>query len=124
MKQSKARVAGLVAVLSLSTVEAATTDNGIRVPFREAVGMNQFKKSCVQCHGEWARGTEQGPPLIHNYYKPSHHGDEAFYRAALNGVKAHHWRFGDMPPVEGIKKRDVKKIISFIRWLQQANNLY
>jgi len=116
----------LVAVLltSSSVLSAATTDNGTRVPFKQAVGMGKFKQNCSQCHGEWARGTELGPPLIHNYYKPSHHGDNAFYRAAMSGVKAHHWKFGDMPPVEGIKKRDITRIISFIRWLQQSNNLY
>ncbi len=116
----------LVAALltSSSVLSAATTDNGTRVPFKQAVGMGKFKQNCSQCHGEWARGTELGPPLIHNYYKPSHHGDNAFYRAAMSGVKAHHWKFGDMPPVEGIKKRDVTRIISFIRWLQQSNNLY
>jgi len=116
----------LVAVLLTSSpvLSAATTDNGTRVPFKQAVGMGKFKQNCSQCHGEWARGTELGPPLIHNYYKPSHHGDNAFYRAAMSGVKAHHWKFGDMPPVEGIKKRDITRIISFIRWLQQSNNLY
>lgn len=111
-------------LLGVSLSHAATTDNGVRVPFKQAVGMGKFKQNCSQCHGEWARGTEQGPPLIHNYYKPSHHGNDAFYRAAMSGVKAHHWKFGDMPPVQGIKRRDVARIISFVRWLQQANNLY
>ncbi len=117
-------IALAVSATMVTVAGAATTDNGIRVPFKQAVGMNLFKKSCMQCHGEWARGTEQGPPLIHDFYKPSHHGDGAFYNAALNGVRAHHWRFGDMPPVEGIKERDVGKIIAFVRWLQQANGLY
>ena len=109
---------------AVPAVSAVTTDNGVRVPFKEGVGMNLFKTNCMQCHGEWAGGTEQGPPLIHDFYKPSHHGDGTFYNAAFNGVKAHHWRFGDMPPVAGIKERDVSKIISFVRWLQQANGLY
>ncbi|MBT6327820.1 MAG: cytochrome c [Candidatus Thioglobus sp.] len=76
------------------------------------------------CHGDLAKGTDSGPPLIHNFYKPSHHGDEAFYHAALNGAKAHHWKFGNMPPVEGIKRKEVTKIISYIRWLQKSNKLY
>ncbi len=114
----------LISASTTAVVHATKTDNGIRVPFKEAVGMNLFKKNCMQCHGEWARGSEQGPPLIHDFYKPSHHGDGAFYNAALNGVRAHHWRFGDMPPVEGIQERDISKIISFVRWLQQANKLY
>lgn len=113
-----------LSMVVMSAATAATTDNGIRVPFKEAVGMKLFKNNCMQCHGEWAKGTEQGPPLIHDFYKPSHHGDGSFYSAALNGVKAHHWHFGDMPPVAGVQERDVGKIISFVRWLQQANGLY
>ncbi|CAC9535452.1 hypothetical protein [uncultured Gammaproteobacteria bacterium] len=100
------------------------TDIGVNVPFMQAAGMSKFKENCAKCHGEWAKGTDSGPPLIHNYYKPSHHGDEAFYRAALNGVKAHHWRFGNMSPVEGIERKDITKIISYVRWLQKANKLY
>ncbi|MBC8494345.1 MAG: cytochrome c [Candidatus Thioglobus sp.] len=103
---------------------AITTDTGARVPFTQAVGMKKFKENCAKCHGEWAKGTDAGPPLIHNYYKPDHHGDESFYRAALNGVQAHHWRFGNMPPVENIKRKDITKIINYVRWLQKANNLY
>lgn len=103
---------------------AVKTDTGINVPFGQALGMSKFKQNCAQCHGDWAKGTDSGPPLIHNYYKPSHHGDEAFYRAALNGVRAHHWRFGNMPPVEGIEHKDIAKIITYIRWLQKSNKLY
>ena len=108
----------------MSTTQAAVTDTGVRVPFKEAVGVRLFKKNCSVCHGEWAKGTDKGPPLIHDFYKPSHHGDGAFYSAAMKGVKAHHWKFGDMPPVAGIQQRDVSKIISYVRWLQQANKLY
>jgi len=114
----------MVGVFVMSTTQAAVTDTGVRVPFKEAVGVRLFKKNCSVCHGEWAKGTDKGPPLIHDFYKPSHHGDGAFYSAAMKGVKAHHWKFGDMPPVAGIQQRDVSKIISYVRWLQQANKLY
>lgn len=95
-----------------------------RVPFRYGLGMKRFRTLCASCHGKWADGTEQGPPLLHDFYKPSHHGDAAFYRAALQGVQAHHWTFGDMPRVEGATTKDVDKIVPFIRWLQKAHGIY
>jgi mono/diheme cytochrome c family protein len=95
-----------------------------QVPFQYGVGFSQYQKNCASCHGEWARGTDQGPPLMHSYYVPSHHGDGAFYRAIDQGVQAHHWRFGDMPKPEDVTQRDAKKIVEFVRWLQQAEGLY
>ena len=112
-----------LALVSLNG-HAVVTNTGIKVPFSQGLGMGKFKQNCAKCHGEWAEGTSDGPPLIHNYYKPSHHDDEAFYRAALSGVRAHHWRFGNMPPVKGINRKDIKEIISYIRWLQKQNKLY
>ena len=38
------------------------------------------------------------PPLVHKLYEPGHHSDMAFIMAAKNGVRSHHWRFGNMPP--------------------------
>ena len=101
-----------------------TTVKQPRVPFKFGVGMKKYRTMCTQCHGEWAEGTDKGPPLIHPFYKPSHHADESFYRAAIRGVKAHHWKFGDMPPVSGATTDDVSRILPFIRWLQQENVIY
>jgi len=95
-----------------------------RVPFKFGVGMKKFKTMCAQCHGEWGEGSDQGPPLMHDFYKPSHHGDPTFYNAALKGVKAHHWKLGDMPRVQGATAKDVERILPFIRWLQKENGLY
>lgn len=61
---------------------------------------------------------------MHGFYKPSHHGNAAFYRATLQGVRAHHWQFGDMPKVEGVTAEDMDSIVPFIRWLQQEKGLY
>jgi len=94
------------------------------VPFKFAIGKKKYQASCSVCHGQWLGGTDQGPPLMHGFYKPSHHGDPAFYRAALKGVRAHHWKFGDMSPVKGISRKDMDSIIPFIRWLQQEKGLY
>jgi hypothetical protein len=86
--------------------------------------MKKYQSMCASCHGKWGNGTDNGPPLMHPYYVPSHHGDSAFYRAALKGIFAHHWKFGDMPPVPGITKEDMNRIIPFIRWMQQDKGLY
>lgn len=92
---------------------------------RAQLGQRTFEENCVSCHGLNAAGKEGiAPPLIHLYYEPGHHGDEAFQRAVAVGVKAHHWRFGDMPPVEGLTRRDVDPIIAYIRELQKANGIF
>ncbi len=111
----------------LSSVIAAnkySVDNPPKVPYKYVLGMEKFRNLCSRCHGKWGNGTHQGPPLMHGFYKPSHHGDPAFYRAALNGVRAHHWRFGDMPPVPGATRKDIDVILPFIRWLQRENGIY
>jgi len=88
------------------------------------LGEKFFNVKCAVCHGANAAGKNgTAPPLIHKTYEPSHHGDEAFYRAALNGVQSHHWRFGNMPPVKGITRADIKPIIAYIREVQRANGI-
>ena len=42
----------------------------------------------------------------------------------MKGVQAHHWPFGDMPPVPGITKRSMDKIDPHVRWLQRENGIY
>lgn len=79
-----------------------------------------FNTNCSVCHGLQATGTKQGPPLVHYYYEPGHHGDRAFYSAAQNGVPSHHWRFGDMPPVYSVSTEDVGQIICYVRTLQRS----
>lgn len=83
-----------------------------------------YQESCASCHGADLNGTRQGPPLIHPVYEPAHHGDEAFYRAAANGVRAHHWRFGDMPPVAGISRDEVRNIIAYVRDQQRQQGIH
>lgn len=90
----------------------------------EVIGQRVFEAKCVTCHGENAAGQEGvAPPLVHKYYEPSHHGDGAFLIAAKNGVRAHHWRFGNMPPVEGITDAEIKLVIAYVRALQRANGI-
>lgn len=86
-------------------------------------GEKYYDKNCISCHGDNASGTKSGPPLVHDIYNPGHHGDEAFYRAALQGVKQHHWPYGNMPPQPEISKREVSYIIAYVRELQEANGI-
>ncbi len=88
------------------------------------LGEVAFNENCAACHGKNAAG-QQGvaPPLVHQIYRPSHHGDVAFLMAAQNGVRSHHWTFGDMPPVKGVTRDDVVNIVAYIRALQQANGI-
>lgn len=89
-----------------------------------AIGQRIFDVSCASCHGANAVGVEgAGPPLIHKIYEPSHHADEAFQRAVSQGVRSHHWQFGDMPPVEGLTRGDVAMVIAYIREIQRANGI-
>jgi len=88
------------------------------------IGKLGFEAKCADCHGVNAAGQDGvAPPLIHIIYEPSHHGDEAFQRAADMGVRGHHWPFGDMPPVEGVTRGDITMIIAYIRELQRANGI-
>lgn len=88
------------------------------------IGQRAFGAKCAACHGPNAGGIEgAGPPLIHKIYEPGHHGDMAFVIAATRGVKAHHWKFGDMPPVEGITEAEVAAIVTFVRTVQVENGI-
>ncbi len=88
------------------------------------IGKAAFEAKCAVCHGVNAAGKDGvAPPLVHKIYEPSHHGDAAFLVAAKNGVRAHHWRFGNMPPVEGVTDGDVKMIVAYVRELQRANGI-
>ena len=82
-----------------------------------------FNANCVACHGKNAGGTQSGPPLVHKIYEPGHHSDLSFQRAAKLGVRAHHWPFGNMPPVPGVNESDVTQIIAYVRELQRANGI-
>ena len=87
-------------------------------------GARLFAENCAVCHGENATGTDTGPPLLHRVYEPGHHPDRLFQRAVSHGVMSHHWQFGNMPPVPGLSRKDVAKIIAYVRELQRANGIF
>lgn len=82
-------------------------------------GKTLFAANCAACHGVSLNGTENGPPLLHRIYEPSHHSDAAFQLAVKNGVRAHHWRFGDMPAIGTLNPDDVAHITAFVRMEQR-----
>ncbi len=90
----------------------------------QQIGAVAYGENCASCHGKNGAGQEDvAPPLIHKIYEPNHHGDQAFFLAAQNGVRAHHWPFGNMPPVEGITQQEVASIVEYVRALQRANGI-
>ncbi len=122
-----AGLGGLYLLLSYVLAPATPTDVfDVKLPKlsqKASVGHEVFKENCAACHGGNAGGTEQGPPLIHYIYNPGHHGDQAFYRAVRQGVRAHHWPFGDMPPQSQVSNAEVAEILAFIRETQVANGI-
>jgi len=86
-------------------------------------GETYFNAKCAACHGTNGAGTQRGPTFIHKIYRGGHHADEAFQRAAKFGAQSHHWNFGDMPPVTGITRAEVAKIVTYIREIQVANEI-
>jgi mono/diheme cytochrome c family protein len=85
-------------------------------------GQAVFNRVCAECHGENAKGGPGGPSLMHAVYWPNHHADGAFRLAVKNGVRAHHWGFGNMPAQKDkVSEAEVEDIIVFVRELQRAN---
>lgn len=89
------------------------------------IGSRIFAANCAACHGEKAGGLDgAGPPLVHKIYEPSHHGDASFLLAVRNGVRSHHWKFGNMAPVEGLSDADVAMVVEFVRAVQRENGVF
>ncbi len=83
------------------------------------LGAEVYANSCASCHGVDLRGTDRGPSQLSIVYEPNHHTDDSYRSAITNGVRQHHWSFGDMPPVEGLNKEEIEAVIQFIRSEQQ-----
>jgi len=109
---------GLLVACDSSQPTQAVVGGG-PVPTEFQAGETTFNENCAACHGKQAAGTDHGPPLVHKVYEPNHHGDQAFQRAAANGVQAHHWQFGNMPKIESVTPGDVDQIVKYVRWLQR-----
>jgi mono/diheme cytochrome c family protein len=116
---SGAKTARMLAVAAAFGVLAACGSDEGGVATDAAAGQEAFETYCITCHGPAGQGTEQGPPLVHIVYEPNHHSDESFRSAVRDGVVAHHWDFGPMPPVPGISESEVEAVITYVRQLQR-----
>jgi cytochrome c5 len=112
------------ALLAVTVSALARSAEDVQIPFELGKGQMLYEKYCSSCHGAQLNGTDKGPPLIHPFYKPSHHGDRAFYNAALKGTRQHHWEFGDMPPVVGMTQKKMDSLVPFVRYYQKQKGLY
>ena len=120
-------VAAIIVGSGQSYAAKPINQNSIILPNPSPVinlGKMNFDAKCASCHGVNAAGSDKGPSFLDRVYHPGHHGDAAFINAPKRGAKAHHWSFGDMPPVEGITDGQIEKIITYIRALQKANNVF
>ncbi len=122
-------IGALIVVLVVAVVgfggNSSETDAGTGIPVQDpdlvAAGAPVYQASCAVCHGTDLRGTDIGPSHLSVVYEPNHHGGTAFVLAAQNGVSAHHWSFGDMPPVPGLTDEDLEAIVAYVRENQRIN---
>ncbi len=89
-----------------------------------AKGKRLYEQNCAVCHGLDLKGSETGPPMLHRIYEPSHHGDASFQMAVKFGTRAHHWKFGDMKPVQGVTPDEVAHITAYIRQRQRQAGIH
>lgn len=121
MGHSMARpdTSGIASGAPLAEVTAPDNLSGLA-----ATGKVIFDNACAKCHGINAAGRNgMGPPLVHPFYEPGHHGDRAIQSAVRNGVRSHHWAFGNMPPVGGLTDGDIRMVVAYIRTAQRANGI-
>lgn len=118
-------IAVLVAIMVVAVVAFGNRsvdpgpDAGTGIPIQDpelvAAGEVVYQASCAVCHGSDLRGTDQGPSHLSVVYEPNHHGDIAFILAAKNGVRQHHWPFGDMAPVPGLSDEELEAVVAYVR---------
>ena len=115
------KILALVAVLVIVSGCTAAAETTLPVQDSESVaeGERLYAANCAECHGADLRGTDKGPSHLSEVYEPGHHGDAAFLLAVQAGVRAHHWPFGDMPPIEGLSPEDGEAIVAFVREQQR-----
>jgi mono/diheme cytochrome c family protein len=110
---------GLLLIVSCAGPAARVARVTAPVPERHQLGQQLFVTYCARCHGVGAVGTMRGPTFLDRIYEPGHHSDEAFQVAVSNGVRAHHWNFGNMPRITGVTPDQVSEITAYVRWLQR-----
>ncbi len=114
----------VVALTAFSFLIAVGTGYAEGGPTLLSGGEQLFNAKCAICHGTKGVGTDKGPPLVHRIYHPNHHADFSFRRAVYMGVKAHHWKFGDMKKVEGVNAEYLDMIIKYVRGIQREAGIF
>lgn len=108
---------------SSSPRDPMTGQSSFDIPAQDPVlvadGEVLYRATCASCHGSDLRGTDFGPSHLSVVYQPGHHNDQSFVSAALIGVGAHHWNFGDMAPVPGLTPDDLDRIVAYVREIQR-----
>lgn len=110
-------------MISCSNSKGPSTGPVPKAPPELAGGEKLFNNNCAGCHGIGAKGTDRGPTFLSKIYEPNHHADVAFRMAPQNGVRAHHWNFGDMPKI-AVAPEELNEIIPYIRWLQREAGIF
>ena len=82
-------------------------------------GAELFARRCAECHGVNAQGSKNGPPLVSPVYRPEHHANLAFHWAVRDGVRQHHWKFGDMPAQKDVTPEEAADIVGWVRLRQR-----
>jgi mono/diheme cytochrome c family protein len=119
------RSAAAVATVAVLGIAACGDDGGSVSSGDGGDGRGEalYQESCAECHGADLRGTDRGPSHLSVVYAPDHHPDSSFRAAVASGAIAHHWAFGDMPPVPGLTDDEVDAIIAFVREQQERHGL-
>jgi mono/diheme cytochrome c family protein len=108
-------VAALAGFISACGGDGGGSSEGTDAAPDLARGEKVYAAACAMCHGADLRGTSRGPSQLSKVYEPSHHPDAAYRSAVRNGVRAHHWNFGNMPAVPGVTGADLESVIAYIR---------
>lgn len=105
--------------------EASGSGNGADpvLPFAAMAGKAPYDANCATCHGRNGTGTDKGPPFMHAVYNPGHHSDLSFARAVQQGVRQHHWRFGDMPAQPQVTPEQLEAIVRYVRAVQESGGI-
>ena len=115
-------VAAIALVVALLAIGGSFDATSVAVTAEgdPTAGKVAFDGTCAACHGIGGIGTSQGPPLVHDYYRPGHHADGAFTLAIRNGVQPHHWDFGPMPAQTHLSDQDIADVTAYVRTVQEA----
>jgi mono/diheme cytochrome c family protein len=122
-------IGALVLILVVAVIgfggDPSNTDAGTGIAVQDpdlvAAGEPLYQAGCALCHGADLKGTDKGPSHLSVVYEPNHHGDISFVLAAQNGVRAHHWPFGDMAPVPGLSDEDLEAVVAYVRENQRIS---